>query len=33
MRKFTIIINDGPGSMRSWNALRLANGMLDVNLR
>ena len=32
MKKITIIINDGPGSMRSWNALRLASGMLDVNM-
>lgn len=32
MEKITIIINDGPGSMRPWNALRLANGMLDANL-
>lgn len=32
MKKVTIVINDGPGSMRSWNALRLASGMLDVNM-
>ena len=32
MKKVTVIINDGPGSMRSWNALRLASGMLDVNM-
>ena len=32
MKKITIIINDGPGSMRSWNAIRLANGMLDANM-
>ena len=32
MKKITIIINDGPGSMRSWNAVRLANGMLDANM-
>ena len=32
MKKVTIIVNDGPSSMRSWNAIRLANGMLDVNM-
>jgi len=32
MKKITIIINDGPSSMRSWNAVRLANGMLDANM-
>ncbi len=32
MKKITIIINDGPSSTRSWNALRLASGMLDVNM-
>jgi uncharacterized protein involved in oxidation of intracellular sulfur len=33
MKKVTVIINDGPGSMRSWNALRLASGMLDANIQ
>ena len=32
MKKVTIIINDGPSSMRSWNALRLTSGMLDANM-
>ena len=32
MKKITIIINDGPSSMRSWNGLRLASGMLDANM-
>lgn len=32
MKNITIILNEGPGSMRSWNALRLASGMLDANM-
>ncbi len=32
MKKVTVIINDGPSSPRSWNGLRVANGMLDVNM-
>ena len=32
MKKITIIINNGSGSMRSWNAIRLASGMLDANM-
>lgn len=32
MDKVTIILNEGPGAMRSWNALRLAGGLLDVNM-
>lgn len=32
MKKVTFILNDGPVAMRSWNALRLAGGMLDVNV-
>ena len=32
MKKITVIINDGPGSMCSWNAIRLANGMLDASM-
>lgn len=32
MKKITIIINEGPSSIHSWNALRLASGMLDVNM-
>lgn len=32
MDKITIILNEGPSTMRSWNGLRLAGGLLDVNL-
>lgn len=33
MDKITIILNEGPNTMRSWNGLRLAGGLLDVNLQ
>lgn len=32
MKKVTVILNEGPSSPRSWNGLRVANGMLDVNM-
>jgi sulfur relay (sulfurtransferase) complex TusBCD TusD component (DsrE family) len=32
MDKITVILNEGPDTMRSWNGLRLAGGLLDVNL-
>jgi uncharacterized protein involved in oxidation of intracellular sulfur len=32
MEKVTIILNEGPSTMRSWNGLRLAGGLLDVNV-
>ena len=32
MEKVTIILNEGPSTMRSWNGIRLAGGLLDVNL-
>jgi len=32
MKKITVILNEGPSSPRSWNGLRVANGMLDVNM-
>ncbi len=32
MDKITIVLNEGPDTMRSWNGLRLAGGFLDVNL-
>ncbi|MBU2101791.1 MAG: DsrE family protein [Candidatus Omnitrophota bacterium] len=32
MDKITIILNEGPNTMRSWNGIRLASGLLDVNL-
>lgn len=33
MDKITVILNEGPDTMRSWNGLRLASGLLDVNLQ
>ena len=33
MDKITVILNEGPNTMRSWNGLRLAGGLLDVNLQ
>ncbi len=33
MDKISIILNEGPNTMRSWNGLRLAGGLLDVNLQ
>ena len=32
MDKITVILNEGPNTMRSWNGIRLAGGLLDVNL-
>ena len=32
MDKITVILNEGPNTMRSWNGIRLASGFLDVNL-
>ncbi len=32
MDKITVILNEGPNTMRSWNGIRLAGGFLDVNL-
>ena len=32
MDKINIILNEGPNTMRSWNGIRLASGLLDVNL-
>jgi len=32
MDKITVILNEGPNTMRSWNGIRLAAGLLDVNL-
>lgn len=33
MDKVTVILNDGPNTMRSWNGIRVAGGLLDVNLQ
>ena len=32
MEKVTIIINEGPSSMRSWNGLRVAAGFVGVDM-
>lgn len=32
MDKITIILNEGPDTMRSWNGLRVAGALLDVSL-
>ena len=32
MDKITVILNEGPATMRSWNGIRLAGGLLDVNI-
>lgn len=32
MDKMTVILNEGPTTMRSWNGIRLAGGLLDVNV-
>ncbi len=32
MDKMTVILNEGPSTMRSWNGIRLAGGLLDVNI-
>ena len=32
MDKVTVILNEGPTTMRSWNGIRLAGGLLDVNI-
>lgn len=32
MEKVTIILNEGPGSMRSWNGLRVAAGFVGVDM-
>src|SRR3989338_1165309 len=32
MDKMTVILNEGPTTMRSWNGIRLAGGLLDVNI-
>lgn len=31
MEKVTVILNDGPSSMRSWNGLRVAVGLVGVD--
>jgi len=33
IKNVTVIVNDGPSSPRSWNGLRVADGMLDVNVK
>lgn len=33
MDKITVIINEGPAVMRSWNGIRLAGGLADVNTK
>ena len=33
MEKVTIVINEGPGSLKSWNALRLAAALLGEKLK
>jgi len=30
MKKITIIINEAPGEMKAWNALRIADGMCAI---
>ncbi len=32
MEKVTIILNEGPGTMRSWNGLRVAVGCVGVDM-
>ena len=32
MEKVTIILNEGPSSMRSWNGLRVAAGFVGVDM-
>ncbi len=32
MKKVAVIINEGNSSPRSWNGIRIANGLLDVNV-
>lgn len=32
MEKITVVLNDGPASMRSWNALRVAGGLIGVDV-
>lgn len=32
MDKMTVILNEGPTTMRFWNGIRLARGLLDVNI-
>lgn len=32
MKKIIVMLNDGPSSPRSWNALRVANGMMEVGM-
>ena len=32
MKKVIVILNDGPSSPRSWNGLRVANGMMEVGM-
>ncbi len=32
MDKITVILNEGPTTMRSWNGIRLTGGLLDVNI-
>ncbi len=33
MEKITIVINESPGTMRAWNGLRLAGGMLGADVQ
>ncbi len=32
MDKMTVILNEGPSTMRSWNGIRIAGGLLDMNM-
>jgi len=32
MKKVVVILNNGPSSPRSWNGLRVANGMMEVGM-
>ncbi len=32
MEKVVIILNEGPDSMRSWNGLRVATGLIGVDM-
>lgn len=33
MDKIVIMLNEGPNTMRSWNGMRVAGGLLDVNMQ
>jgi sulfur relay (sulfurtransferase) complex TusBCD TusD component (DsrE family) len=32
MEKAVLILNEGPGSMKSWNALRIAAGLVGIDM-